>query len=206
MPNRLTKDISLVILICFVSLIIPLLPSEHSFLSLADEQNTERGKKGHNFSLGDCSVTLLKNREYFPVLSAAIDNARKEIMISFFLFKTDAYPHNYPTIIMEHLIEAAGRGVKAVVILEKGTDDSSGVNAHNQDTMVKLKKGGVEVYFDSIQTTTHTKLVVIDRRYTFVGSHNLTHSALKYNNELSVLIDSAPVAEDAASYINSLYP
>ncbi|MDI6776218.1 MAG: phospholipase D-like domain-containing protein [Syntrophales bacterium] len=203
MPSRSTKTIFLFILI--LSLTILLLPSERSFLSVAAKQKMVRGEEGHPSSLPGCSVTLLKNREYFPALSAAIDHAQKEILMSFFLFKANGHPRNYSEVILRHLIQAAGRGIKVVVVLERG-DGSSDIDAHNQDTVVKLKKGGVKVYFDSPEMTTHTKLVVIDRRYTFVGSHNLTHSALKYNNELSVLIDSAPVAEEAASYIKTLYP
>ena len=200
MPDRGAKVTFLLSLI--LSFTILLLPSERTSLSVAAKQNMARGKEGQ--PLPGCSVTLLKNREYFPALAAAIDNAQKEILMSFFLFKTNGHPRNYSEVILRHLIRAAGRGVKVVVILERG-DGSSDIDAQNQDTTVKLKRGGVGVYLDSPQNTTHTKLVVIDRRYTFVGSHNLTHSALKYNNELSVLLDSVPVAEEAADYLNKLY-
>jgi phosphatidylserine/phosphatidylglycerophosphate/cardiolipin synthase-like enzyme len=63
----------------------------------------------------------------------------------------------------------------------------------------------VEVFFDSPKRTTHTKLAVIDGRYTFIGSHNMTQSALKHNNELSVLIDSQAVADKTLNYIKGLY-
>lgn len=205
MSGRLTKATSSLILILFLSFTILLLLSERISLSVAAGQKMAGEKEGHLSSLQGCSVTLLKNREYFPALLAAVDNAQKEILVSFFLFKTNGHPHSCPEIIMRHLIRAADRGIKVVVVLERG-DGSSDIDAQNQDTMVKLKKGGVKVYLDSPKSTTHTKLVVIDRRYTFVGSHNLTHSALKYNNEFSVLIDAAPVAEEAASYIKTLYP
>ena len=59
---------------------------------------------------------------------------------------------------------------------------------------------------DAPDRTTHAKLVVIDRRYLFVGSHNLTQSALKYNHEVSVRIDSPPLAEEALAYLKSLCP
>ena len=36
--------------------------------------------------------------------------------------------------------------------------------------------------------------------------HNLTHSALKYNNEMSVMIESPQVAAEALEYIKSLLP
>jgi len=152
-----------------------------------------------------CRVTLLKNRDYFPVLVKTIDNARKEIVLSFFLFKTNGYHNNYPDIILAHLVRAAGRGVNVKVILETSRDLSQNLDSNNRKTGNRLKKGGIAVYFDHPTTKTHTKVVVIDRRYTFLGSHNLTNSALKYNNELSILIDSPEMARETLSYINSLY-
>jgi phosphatidylserine/phosphatidylglycerophosphate/cardiolipin synthase-like enzyme len=61
------------------------------------------------------------------------------------------------------------------------------------------------VVFDSPGTTTHTKVAVIDGRYIFLGSHNLTNSALKYNHELSVFIDSPELAGKTLRYIDSLH-
>ena len=64
-----------------------------------------------------------------------------------------------------------------------------------------MRKHGIKVNFDSPKTTTHTKLVVIDRRYSMVGSHNFTHAALKYNNELSLLIDDRDLAQQLTDYM-----
>ncbi|MDO8722646.1 MAG: phospholipase D-like domain-containing protein [Syntrophales bacterium] len=205
MQGRLTKASYQIVLIFFLSLAILLSLPERISLSVAAGQGAARGKEVAPSSRQGCSVTLLKNGEYLPALLAAIDNAQKEILMSFFLFKTNGHPGSSPEVIMKHLIRATNRGIRVEVVLERG-ENSSDIDTQNQDTMVKLKKGGVTVYPDSPQRTTHTKLVVIDRRYTFVGSHNLTHSALNYNQEASVLVDAAQVAEEAASYISALYP
>jgi phosphatidylserine/phosphatidylglycerophosphate/cardiolipin synthase-like enzyme len=42
---------------------------------------------------------------------------------------------------------------------------------------------------------------VIDQRLIFLGSHNLTQSALKYNNEISVLLEGRDLALNARNYI-----
>ncbi|MCK5194474.1 MAG: phospholipase, partial [Desulfobulbaceae bacterium] len=67
-----------------------------------------------------------------------------------------------------------------------------------------LRKHGITVLFDSIKTTTHTKLVIVDQRFSFVGSHNLTHSALAYNHELSLLINNRQLARELTDYIETL--
>ena len=74
----------------------------------------------------------------------------------------------------------------------------------NEKVTNTLRKNGVSVLFDSIKTTTHVKMVVVDRRYSFVGSHNLTHSALYYNHEMSLLIESPQLANDFIQYIETL--
>jgi len=52
----------------------------------------------------------------------------------------------------------------------------------------KQSEGGVKQGFDSL--TLHTKLVLIDRRHTFVGSLNLDPRSIDINTEAGVLIDS----------------
>ena len=159
----------------------------------------------NTIAITDCHVTLLKDTSYFPVILDMIDNAQSEIVMSFFLFKTNGYGGSYPDKFLQHLIKAATRGVRVTVILEREKGSRSTLNENNRATARRLGKGGIHVCFDSPFTTTHTKVIVIDRRYTCLGSHNLTNSALKYNHEISVLIDSPLMAEKTLHYINSLY-
>ena len=155
--------------------------------------------------LKGCTLTLLKNRDYFRALSEKIHEARKEIRLAFFLFKTNGRPESYPEIILRELSQAVQRGVRVTVVLERDGRPASTVNRDNGETAERLKKAGMDVHWDSPKKTTHTKLAVIDGRYTFIGSHNLTQSALKYNNEMSVMIDSPAVAEKTLHYIQGLY-
>lgn len=152
-----------------------------------------------------CPLTLLKNKAYFHALSERIQDARTKIVMAFFLFKTNGRPKSCPEILLKELGDAARRGVRVIVVLEQDAKTDSSVNRDNRNASERLKKAGVEVYFDAPKKTTHTKLAVIDGRYTFIGSHNLTQSALKHNNELSVLIDSPAIAEETLNYIKDLY-
>lgn len=152
-----------------------------------------------------CAVTLLKNRDYFNALCEKIRDARRQIVLAFFLFRTNGRPNSYPDILLEELSRASRRGVPVTVVLERDDRSGSTVNRDNRDVAERLKQAGVEIHFDAPKRTTHTKIAVIDRRYCFIGSHNLTASALKYNNELSVLIDSPALADSALNYIRGLY-
>jgi len=150
-------------------------------------------------------VELLQDRGYFETLLAYIREAKSEIVMAFFLFKTNGYKSSYPDIILNELIEAARRGVRIRIILERGDNPKSQVDENNRETALRLKEGGIDVSFDNPRRTTHTKVLVIDRRYTLLGSHNLTSSALKYNNELSVLVDSPEIAVETLKYIDTLH-
>ncbi len=148
------------------------------------------------------TVALLKNREYPQILLKEIRGARKEVIFSFYLFKIGPLPGNQPRRIAEELISARNRGVAVTVILERSDKKDDPLNVENNKTAALLSQNGIKVLFDSPGITTHTKAVLIDNRYVFIGSHNLTQSALQYNNELSVRIDSPAMAEEIRSYLN----
>lgn len=158
------------------------------------------GKEGDFF--------LVENEQYFPLLREKISQAQKEIYLIAFLFKTDPYRYNPARLIMEDLIVAHQRGVKVHVFFER-KDRTSRFNEDdlakaNEATTEELVRAGVEVRFDLPQKTTHAKVVIIDRRYVFLGSHNLTKSAFMYNNELSLLVDSPPLASQVLDYLERI--
>lgn len=149
-------------------------------------------------------TTLLRNQEYADALLKGIRGARRSIVFSFYLFKVTESRGNQPRIIAAELIKAAMRGVDVTVILEKGNDKNDQLNGENRDTAALLAKGRVKVFFDSPRVTSHMKTAVIDGRYVYIGSHNLTQSALQRNNELSVLIDSPEMAAEIKAYLDRL--
>jgi phosphatidylserine/phosphatidylglycerophosphate/cardiolipin synthase-like enzyme len=157
-------------------------------------------KPGKN-SLAECQAFILTNENLLPLLIKSIDKARGEILMSIFSFKTGKYKDSYPDRIVTHLAKAVKRGVKVLVVLETTSNKSDELNIQNKQTGKILEEKGVNVFFDSPRKTTHTKLIVIDQRLIFLGSHNFTQSALKYNNEISVLLDRPDLAQNARDYI-----
>ncbi|MFO7604938.1 MAG: phospholipase D-like domain-containing protein [Desulfurivibrionaceae bacterium] len=148
-------------------------------------------------------ILILADSEYFPVLLKKIRAARNSIDLTMFVFKTTNSSNNRPRLVVEELRAAASRGVKVRVFLEKSGYDK-GLNETNLHTAEILRGKGIEVFFDSPGITTHGKLVVMDHRFSFVGSHNLTHAALTYNNELSLLIDDPALAKSLTAYMEGI--
>ena len=148
-----------------------------------------------------CPVAVLKNNDFLPALLKAIDEARDEIFISIFSFRAGVHKRSYPDRILAHLGRAVKRGVDVKVVLEITGKTSDELSAQNRKTKRLLEEQGVVVYLDSPRKTTHTKLIVIDQRLVILGSHNWTQSALKYNNEISLLVESQELAREARDYI-----
>lgn len=149
-------------------------------------------------------VTVLEDKAYFDALLNHINNSKAEIIVSMYVFKTSGKSSNYADRIKSALIKASQRGVDVRVLLELEDERGSSLNAGNEQTARDLDRGGVKVFFDSPKQRTHVKAVVIDGRFTFIGSHNLTSSALQYNNELSLMIESEDVAGETVRYIEGI--
>lgn len=149
-------------------------------------------------------TTLLRNREFSEALLQGVRSARTSIVFSYFLFKTTDARSNLPRRIADELVRAKRRGVDVTVLLEREGGDRSTLNESNRETAAFLNRAGIKVFFDSPRTTTHTKIAIIDGRYVYLGSHNLTQSALQHNNELSVLLDSPELAAEAKAYLDRL--
>jgi phosphatidylserine/phosphatidylglycerophosphate/cardiolipin synthase-like enzyme len=137
-------------------------------------------------------------------LSDHIKRATHEVVVSMFLFKTNPDSSSRANLILEDLIAAQKRGVQVRVLLEKTNRRDASLDRENRATSRRLRRNGVQVLFDSPDTTTHTKTIVVDERFLFIGSHNLTHSALFYNHELSVLIDDPNLAREVIRYLKKL--
>lgn len=172
-----------------------------SYISLANQRNGAPAAEPHIFASGE--IMLLADDHYFPVLINFVKTARQRIDMAMFLFKTTESKNNKPAQLVEELIKASKRGVLVQVILEKsGYNDS--LNLENERVAAKLLKHNIKVRFDSPKKTTHTKTIIIDRRFCFVGSHNLSHSALAFNHELSLLLDNPKMAATLTDYLATI--
>jgi phosphatidylserine/phosphatidylglycerophosphate/cardiolipin synthase-like enzyme len=113
----------------------------------------------------------------------------------------DEHPNSPSNLLIKALIDAKKRGVKAEVILEVREDKDRTTEA-NRHTGKMLSEGKVEVIYDPLFKTTHTKCMVVDEELTLLGSTNWTYHALTNNNELSLLIRSKELAKSLLDYFN----
>jgi len=140
-------------------------------------------------------VQPIPNRLYYPAVHELLKQAEKSIQVVMFeMFYYRKYPESLENQLVQDLIDAHKRGVNVEVILEQGAFGRI-TRRNKREGGFMLSKAGVNIYFDSHSKTTHNKLIIIDERYTVIGSTNWSYHGLEKNNEASVLIDSISLAK-----------
>ena len=150
-------------------------------------------------------VEVVTDRQYEHVVGDAFARARSSIRMMMFEARYYESHLNSPTNeLIEGLIAARRRGVDVRVILERRKENDR-VSSSNLKTGALLSRGGVEVMYDPLTTTTHSKLLIIDGETSVVGSTNWTYNALEKNHEVSVLIRSPQVARTLQDYFQDVW-
>ncbi len=153
------------------------------------------GAPAPQVATGAEGLVVLNDREYYPRLLETLSSANKSIHIAMFMFKMD---NDVIERIAEILIAKSRQGVDVRVVMEDSLD-------YNELAYRRLRDAGVPVRFDSRALTTHTKLVIVDGKIVFVGSHNFSYNAMKRNHEASVMISDPAVAAAEEAYFERIW-
>ena len=150
-------------------------------------------------------VQVITDRQYFGVVRNSIQKARSSIKVMMFEASYYEKHKNSPSnVLIRELIAAKKRGVGVTVILER-REGKERATLRNVNTGNVLAQGGVEVVYDPLAITTHTKLLIIDGALSIVGSTNWTYNALDKNHEVSVLVQSPEVASNLQDYFQRVW-
>jgi putative cardiolipin synthase len=114
------------------------------------------------------------------------------------------------------------KGVRIVIITNSlATNNHTSVHSAYSSYRKRLLEQGVELWEarvdaadvtlddgtkEKVQLTLHTKGIIIDSRYVFVGSLNLDPRSIDINTEMGVLIDSVPLATRAVDSSRTSVP
>ena len=154
------------------------------------------------------NIKLLINKDYLWYLTKYLNNAKHEIIISSFMWCCDPRKYSsFPCKLIDKIVDAVKRGVNVTIVLEKDYRSDNHCNTVTAEYFKYLLGRGrknFKIFFDSPLVRSHQKIVLIDGKYCFIGSHNLTQSALKYNNEVSVFIESREIYDKLKRFILSV--
>ena len=165
--------------------------------------------KSHHAGKIPDTAELLLDTAYYPALMKDLSRAHDSIAMILYLFKTTDYRTALPDRLVQMLVRKHAQGVDVSLLLNVDRGDTphgigDSLNDTNLHTAKRLEDKGIHVYLDSPRRTTHAKVVVIDKKIVYIGSHNLTQSALRYNHEVSVRIVSPDMAQEIISYMEAL--
>jgi phosphatidylserine/phosphatidylglycerophosphate/cardiolipin synthase-like enzyme len=135
---------------------------------------------------------LVINSEYATRLIELIDGSRDSI--SCLMFDWRWYKNDFAcdvALINQALVRAVRRGVVVRLVLNSGV-------LVDQMTAV-----GFQVKHWQADKLMHAKMIIIDKFYTVIGSHNLTENAMGRNIEASVIANDSYLAEKCTAFFES---
>ncbi len=150
-------------------------------------------------------IELLEGNHYFPRVKQLLEKAESSIYVVMYEMRYySQYPLSPSNQLIQELIKAGKRGVNVTVILDVSSYNEKNTQ-RNKEVGKILSKNGIEVKYDSMDITTHAKVVIVDERYCVVGSHNWSYYALTKNKEVSLLLDSPALAEEITKWIKGKF-
>ncbi len=144
-------------------------------------------------SVDPATVRMANDGDFAVAAREAIDAAADRVHVIEYVIYDSGPVHE----LLQAMVDAAGRGVEVKVLADEEAADT-------QQALAFLEAGGVDVSLDAPDTTTHNKLILADD-VTLVGSHNFSTSALSYNNEASLRVDSPEVTAHYEAYFQALW-
>ncbi len=147
-------------------------------------------------------VQDISSDKYFEATLNEISSAKSSIQVVMYLVSISPdQPESQVNQLMTALIKAKERGVGVKVILDQNinfeseSSEDAVTSNKNQKAYELLKKNNVSVFFDTSDTYTHSKAIIIDNETVILGSTNWSTAALTRNNEANVLIRSKELAQ-----------
>ena len=141
--------------------------------------------------------SVLYDTGYPIYVGEQIKNARKSIYVTMFFMSYD--PKKKKSAVnqlVDSLAKAKKRGVSVNVILDRDKEGDVYLSRIiNKEAFTFLMRQGVNVYFDSVNILTHSKVIVVDEAQVIIGSHNWTLDSFYKYNETSLVLNSPELAD-----------
>lgn len=151
------------------------------------------------------TVTPLLGGYFFDELIKHIEESKFSIKAVQYQWKWNIHDrHSHISRLGNTILRAQKRGVAIQVILNQESRNRP-LTKINQVTGDQLARQGVQVRNRNPAGLLHTKLWIIDGKYCFVGSHNISTRSLTMNEEFSVKVESTVLASFLNNYFALLW-
>lgn len=150
-------------------------------------------------------VTPLPGAAYLQKLMDIVGSAQSNVDIM--MYQWVWYPSGEDKILQQFnraLVGLLKRGVRFRVIMNIESHGHK-LTRENVNTAEILKSFGAKVKFGPKFPTTHGKMFIVDEKYVFLGSHNLSQRAVTVNDEVSVMVQSNKVCAEYKRYFDTMW-
>lgn len=133
--------------------------------------------------------------QFTEKVGSLIDGAEESIDIVVFDWRV--YPYGYAEKVQnfnDRIFSAVKRGVTVRALV------------NNQKNLRYLNDNGVKAKLYPMRNLLHTKLLIVDGVHVVCGSHNYSESAMRSNEEVSVLFTMKTDDNDFTNYFKNLWP
>ncbi|MBS7642614.1 MAG: phospholipase D-like domain-containing protein [Candidatus Bathyarchaeia archaeon] len=160
--------------------------------------NSEYGKLVNSINV---SVIFIPDRIYFEEAYRLICSAKNSVYLLMYLAE---YKPSDESCRINKLIDMVVyvylKGVDVKILFDKET------SLRYPETIARLKSYGipVRIHLDA-DGAMHSRLLVVDRFYVLLGSHDWTEDSLNRDHEYSVMIASSIYGSEAAVYAENLW-
>jgi cardiolipin synthase len=125
----------------------------------------------------------------------SIDAARRTIDIQSPYFVLDGS-------VREALARARGRGVRIRVLTDGDRTDARSVKHASRNEYASLLEAGDRV-FEYQPTMMHAKVMIVDGRWSIIGSANFDNRSLELNDEITIAVDDGALAQTLTTAFNA---
>jgi len=155
---------------------------------------------------GNIHGSLVDDSKYIYFVLKVLKEAQKSIRIIMFFMRYEL-EDDYPTDkLFAELLSAKDRGVDIKIILDQDAEGSvKNSRIINKEAFKFFQDHDIPVRFDSVERSTHTKLVVADDNHIIIGSHNWTAGSFFAYDDTSVYINSADLADYYKNQFDELW-
>lgn len=131
--------------------------------------------------------------------------AQKEILIATYQIKTSA-PNKTSLVnsLISILYSKLLAGVEVKILLNQKYPLSH-MRGIAWASYKRISKIGINIKFADPKKVLHSKLIIVDNKIIYIGSQNLTNTALASNIETGLIINCVSIAEHFREYYNKIW-
>ena len=131
---------------------------------------------------------VVLDNNFLSISTPLIEKAKSEILIATFKLELSDKPRGRALKkFFQELFTAKARGIRVNMLFNWHADRKS-VPKTNYSAACELKNKNIAVRYLPKNRCCHTKILIIDREYALIGSHNLSIKSTSENFEMSYLI------------------